>query len=287
MGYLVLCVVSTTCFGLCYKVSCRRGYHAPMVQLAMFTACGAVAALGAAASGGLALQLRVLVAGLCAGGCMSVAIYTFFAAMRQGGLAVGWTCVNLGVVVPLAASVLVWHEIPSGRQLAGLALLAPCILLFSDLRLQVAGDRRRWAILVLISSLLSGGSSVMAKVASDLPRHIPEGAPGGRSFTLTYLALAYATGAVVLLLGIERRRIAVRSVETAFGAGMGMLGLLATWALVRSLDSLHGIVVFPVKSAGGLVLTAVAAVLIWQERLTKRQACGIGVGAVSAFLIHC
>jgi len=61
---------------------------------------------------------------------------------------------------------------------------------------------------------------------------------------------------------------------------------VATWCLIRSLDSLPGIVVFPVKSAAGLVLTAIGAVVVWRERLTKRQACGIALAAVSAVLIN-
>jgi drug/metabolite transporter (DMT)-like permease len=257
-----------------------------MVQLAMFTACSVVAAVVAMLGGGLVLDPRVAVAGLCAGVFMAVAIYTFFAAMRQGGLAVGWTCVNFGVVVPLVASVLVWHEIPSLRQVAGLALLVPCILLFSDLNLQVAGDRRRWAALVAISTLLSGASSVMAKVANELPRHVPLVSDSSSPLILSYLAFAYATAAVVLFASMERRRIVVRSFDAGFGVAMGMLGLVATWSLIRSLDFLPGIVVFPVKSAGGLVLTAIVAVLVWRERLTKRQTCGIAIGALSAVLIN-
>ncbi|MCK5805999.1 MAG: hypothetical protein KAI66_24420, partial [Lentisphaeria bacterium] len=105
MAYLVLCVLTTSCFGLCYKVSSRRGCHAPMVQLSMFTACAVASALAALLDGGLVLHSRVALTGLCGGLCMSAAVYTFFAAMRQGGLAVGWTCVNFGVVVPVVASV--------------------------------------------------------------------------------------------------------------------------------------------------------------------------------------
>jgi drug/metabolite transporter (DMT)-like permease len=194
--------------------------------------------------------------------------------------------VNFGVVVPVVASVLVWHEIPSLRQVAGLALLVPCILLFSDLNLQVEGDRRRWAVLVTISAVLSGASSVMAKVANELPRHVPVQADRSGPLILSYLAFAYATAAVVLFASMGRKRVVVRSFDLGFGVAMGMLGLIATWSLIRSLDALPGIVVFPVKSAGGLVLTALAAVLVWRERLTKRQTCGIAIGALSAVLIN-
>ena len=286
MVYLVLCVVCSACFGLCYKVSTRRGYHAPLVQLAMFTACALVSALLASCNGGLLLNLRVGITGFWSGVFMAVAIYTFFVAMRQGGLAVGWTCVNFSVVVPLAASVLFWHEVPSLRQVVGLALLVPCILLFANLHLQVTGDRRRWALLIVVSSLLSGASSVMAKIANELPQHLPPGAATPGQTILSYLAFAYATAALILFLSMRRKHIRVRSFDAVFGLAMGMLGLVATWTLIRSLDFLPGIVVFPVKSAGGLVLTAIAAVVVWQERLTKRQTCGIAIGALSTVLIN-
>jgi len=257
-----------------------------MVQLSMFTACAIISTLAATLDGGLVMASRVAFTGLCAGVCMSVAVYTFFAAMRQGGLAVGWTCVNFGVVVPVVASVFVWREIPSTRQLVGLAILPPCILLFADLRLQVTGNHKRWTILVVISALLSGGSSVMAKVANDLPNHLPAKTLGAGNLILTYMAFAYATGAALLFLSMKQERIAPRSFDAAFGLAMGLLSLVATWSLIRSLDFLPGIVVFPAKSAGGLVLTAIMAVLVWRERLTKRQICGIALGALSAVLIN-
>lgn len=285
MAYLVLCVVSSACFGLCYKVSTRRGYHAPLVQLTMFTACSLVASLLAVCQGGVVWNGRIALTGFWSGLFMAVAIYTFFVAMRQGGLAVGWTCINFSVVVPLAASVLFWHEFPSLRQIAGLALLVPCILLFANLHLQVTGDRRRWTLLVVVSTLLSGASSVMAKVANELPRHLGTDCTPGQAI-FSYLVFAYATAAVVLLVSMERRQIRVRSLDAGFGLVMGMVGLAATWTLIRALDFLPGIVVFPVKSAGGLVLTALAAVGIWQERLTKRQTCGIVIGALSTVLIN-
>ncbi|MDX9981638.1 MAG: EamA family transporter, partial [Lentisphaeria bacterium] len=165
-------------------------------------------------------------------------------------------------------------------------LLVPCILLFADLRLQVAGDRRRWTVLVVVSALFSGASSVMAKVANELPRQMALAGGTAGQLIFSYLAFAYATAAVVLFLSMERKRIQLRSFDAAFGIVMGMLGLVATWSLIRSLDYLPGIVVFPVKSAGGLVLTAVAAVLFWRERLTKRQTCGIAIGALSTVLIN-
>ena len=257
-----------------------------MVQLSMFTACAVASALAALLDGGLVLHSRVALTGLCGGLCMSAAVYTFFAAMRQGGLAVGWTCVNFGVVVPVVASVVIWGEVPSAQQLAGFALLLPCILLFADLRLQVTGDHKRWTILVAVSTLLSGGSSVMVKMASDLPNHLPAGTVGTGNLILTYMMFAYAAAAVLLVLSMKKKRIAPRSFDAAFGLAMGLLSLVATWSVIRSLDFLPGIVVFPVKSAGGLVLTAILAVVVWGERLTKRQTCGIAIGALSAVLIN-
>ena len=286
LAYLVLCVLTTSCFGLCYKVSSRRGCHAPMVQFSMFVSSAIISALVATFDGGLILNSRVALTGFGGGVCMSAAVYTFFAAMSQGGLAVGWTCVNFGVVVPVIASVIIWRETPSAQQLAGFALLLPCILLFADLRMQVTGDHKRWTILVVISTLLSGGSSVMVKMANDLQNHLPTEVLDAGNLILTFTTFSYGTAAVLLFLSMKRERISVWSFDAAFGLAMGLFGLVATWTLIRSLDFLPGIVVFPAKSAGGLVLTAILAVVFWRERLTKRQTCGIVIGALSAVLIN-
>jgi drug/metabolite transporter (DMT)-like permease len=279
--YLAIHALAIACFSSCYKIAARRGCHTPAVHLAMYLTAVAIALPVALVRGGLAADWRLAALGGLGGLSLFAAMRAFFLAMSQGGLALGWTVVSLAVVVPLGASVVVWGEMPTAWQFAGLALLVPCILLFGNLELQVEGDRRRWAALVAVASVCTGLTQVVNKACASLPGRAGE-TPG----LYGYLTLLFATGGVLLLAMGEGSRLRLRGSEMRIGAAMGVLNLLGTWAFVMALDALPGIVVFPIKAASGVGLTALAAIAVFGERITARQALGIAVGIASAVLVN-
>ena len=65
----------------------------------------------------------------------------------------------------------------------------------------------------------------------------------------------------------------------AWNCGGGLTMLIA-------LRYLPGVVVFPVSSALGLVLTACVALLVWRERISGWAAAGIGLAVASATLMN-
>ncbi|MFC1461554.1 hypothetical protein ACFLQR_03430, partial [Verrucomicrobiota bacterium] len=104
MIYLFLHILAVALFSLCYKTAERKdGFYTPAVHLVMYLLSVGVSVFMASVQEGFVSDWRLIALGVGGGLALLVAIRTFFMAMTQGGLAVGWTFVNLAIVIPLAA----------------------------------------------------------------------------------------------------------------------------------------------------------------------------------------
>ena len=113
---------------------------------------------------------------------------------------------------------------------------------------------------------------------------LADGVPGTGVFN--FLTWLFVPG-VVGLIGLgEWRTCRLVSAETATGAVMGVLNVVITWTFVKALETMPGVVFFPMKAIFGVVLTATLAMLFWRERVTPRQLIGILVGALSVLLVN-
>lgn len=281
MAFLFLHIISVTLFSLCYKVaSGERKCYTPSVQLTMYLAALIAAVAGMIISGGMILEQKLIITGVAAGICLFTAMRTFFFAMARGGLAVGWTFVGLSVVIPLVASILFWNEIPSSLQIAGILLMLPCVILFGNLHLQVSGDRKRWMSLVLAAAFCTGLTQVASKIISEYEF------TGRLRLIANYMFWVYATGAAALLLFKEGRHWEMFSAETRAGLLMAILNVIGVYTFIKALEHLDGIIFFPTKTVCNIILTALFAVLIWKEQISRRQIAGILLGALAAMLVN-
>lgn len=77
-----------------------------------------------------------------------------------------------------------------------------------------------------------------------------------------------------------------RKREWVIGVGLGTVNILQTYFMLVSLRYFQGYVVFPVSSAGGVVLTALVAILLLGENVHRRALGGIVLAAASLVLLN-
>ena len=74
--------------------------------------------------------------------------------------------------------------------------------------------------------------------------------------------------------------------ELAFGFGMGASNILQTHFILKSLHYFPGYIVFPVSSAGGVLVTVLVATCVLGERLHRKTCWGIGIAVFALILLN-
>ncbi len=188
----------------------------------------------------------------------------------------------LSILLPIGFAAIVWHTSPNLIQTIGIGLaLLALTLIGAQTNRPVDHDSstRKWIVptVLFVFFLLCGCS----RLSQEAFKHVsqPEHRP---AFILTAFTIAAIPSLAVL---IYRRRIP-KPMEFAFGFLMGISNILQTFFILKSLEYYDGFIVFPVTSAGGIVLTTLVATGMLGERLNRRTCLGIAITVVALFLLY-
>lgn len=291
MIFLLFHILISTGFGLVVK----HGQHRRLDLLTLGTVNYVVAALWfglqALMGEGLHLSGPTLAIGIF-GGISYVVSYLFLVqVLRYTGISIPMAIVRLSVLIPVLASIWVWHEMPNFWQVCGIALTCAALPCFNlDAR---NGKGRGFAgptIMIGLLFLATGCCSLAAKLfhEADLP--------GQKAQFLFFLFFTTAVVAVSTWLwdrwrGGRRNRLAAAGSDRLptgcqalpAGALLGLINVGGNFFLLLALERLPGLIVFPVASALGVMLTTVVAAQVWGERIGAwgRAGIALSIGAVA------
>jgi drug/metabolite transporter (DMT)-like permease len=101
-----------------------------------------------------------------------------------------------------------------------------------------------------------------------------------------FMVVLFGTAAAGGALGILVRREPLRRADLALGAAIGLPNAAQLEFLLRALETVPAIIVFPVSGALTLVLNAVVSLLWWGERLDRPTALGLVLALVATVLLN-
>jgi len=185
---------------------------------------------------------------------------------------------KLGLLVPLAASVLFFREMPSALQYAGLLLA-----LFAFWVLRGKTDEKETASPLLLAAVLfsSGLADVMAKVFDQF---------GAEEENALYILFVFFTAGILATLFLLRewKRTGKKAAPRDFLAGIavGIPNYFSSTFLLRSLATVPSFIAFTVFSTGVLILVTVIGTVFLRERPTKRQLAGIAIILAALVLLN-
>lgn len=277
MTWLLLCVISGAAFGHTMRSAQVRHCNMSWVGAWNYLAAAAACWVWWALQPDSHLSWEAALLGTFSGVGFVASFFLMNSAIRSAGVGVTQSVQWLGVILPIAASILIWHEIPGAVQALGLILALVALPLLACGHGSLDTAKSRWKLLFLTGLfLLEGAVSLAMKLYS---REVP---PGSESAFLCFLFSAAALGNVALALRRERSRLG----DIAHGLGMGFANVLCNFTFLRALAFLPGTVVFPTVSAGSIVLTATVGAILWQERYRGRALVGLILAAISLILIN-
>ena len=201
--------------------------------------------------------------------------HRFHPGTRQGelgGLDFSW------VLVPIGVSVAFLGERPSWLQGAGIALAVAAAVAMNGLpKGEEARARGRLFLPLLLTLLFNGCSDSMSKIFAYAGRREEDG-------LFVFFIFFFAGLFTLVLLLRQRKGLALRDV--LLGALVGVPNFCASRLLLAALTRLPAFVVYPCYSVGAILVISLCSVLLFHERLSRRQWGAVGMILAAVALLN-
>lgn len=205
------------------------------------------------------------------------ASYFFLAkAIKSSGISIAWSVVQLSVLVPILFSIFYWKEYPNAYQIGGIVLV--CVSLpFLSVRPGSGNVMGRISPIVIALFFVTGGIGLSAKTFSEV---------SPTEQRQMYLLFLFGTTAIVSTSFAIVKKRQLRLTDIPRGVILGVCNLMAGHFLLLSLSRLPGMLVFPVAGSMGIVVTTLAGVSIWGEKLRRLTIIGLIVAVMAVAFIN-
>ena len=274
MLYLILAIMSSTMISVVMRLSSDK-ISANLSMLAVnYLICAVLGAgyagfdlwLPAATGFSLTVGLGVLSGVLYLSGFVMLQ-----RSIRKNGIVLSSIFMKLGLLVPIAMSLLMFHEIPTPAQILGF-FIAVCAIVMINLKKDA--DAKGFGLGLIALLLVGGGCDAMSKVFEVYgPANLSE------QFLFYTFAVAFLLCAGIAAYGKERPSLR----ELMFGTLIGIPNFFSAKFLLLALGRLPAVVVYPSFSVATLLCITLAGVAVFRERLGKLQ--WVALTAIVAALV--
>ncbi len=216
-----------------------------------------------------------LVTGLPSGFLYFLGFIYLQKAIRESGVSLAGSFSKMGVLVPMLLAIILWNELPTGMQWIGIFLALISILLtnidFSNPSGIFGGVRPVLLILFLTVGLSEFSNKIYQRY-------------GVLEMKSLFLFFVFTTALLISAWKTFNRRKRIHLSHFLAGIAVGIPNYFASFFLILSLSKLKTAVVFPVYSAGTIVLLSLAGWLFFKEKLKTRERIAV-VLTVSALVL--
>ena len=212
--------------------------------------------------------------GLLSGVLYLAGLVMFQTNTRTKGIVLSSVFMKLGLLVPIAASVLLFHEIPTHSQIAGFCIAVVAIVLIN---LKKDGNRRGFGFGLIVMLLLSGGADVMAKVFDVF---------GPAQLSALYLFYTFATAFVLCVVLVVHKKERPGFQELLYGTLIGIPNFFSAKFLLAALTKLPAVVVYPSFSVATMLIVTLTGVAVFRERLSKVQWAALAAIIAALILLN-
>ena len=279
MFFLILQIIFSSSFGLIIKHSQASGRNLLVVGAINYTVAAFAAALSVIHKGSFEFSNATFVIGILGGIAYVVSYFFVMNVVKFSGISITWAVVRLSVLVPILFSIFYWNEQPNNYQIAGIGFVCLSLPLLSinsnsDTHSKVFS---RANILIILLFIVTGGCSLAAKAFNEF-------SPDNQR--QIYLLFLFGTAAIISVSALFVRKSPPKVRDIPFGIALGLCNICGNYCLLVALMKLPGMVVFPISSSTNVILTTLAGIAVWHERLRKLAIVGIVTTIIALVLIN-
>ena len=182
--------------------------------------------------------------------------------IKKNGVVMSAIFQKLGLLIQVLLSVIVFKERPELMQIAGIIICLVAVVLINFEKEQTIIQFKLGLALTL---LISGFCDGMSKVHEEM---------GNPSLSEHFLLYTFGTALILCLALIIYKKENIGFKDIGFGILLGVPNYFSAKFLLKSLESVPAVIAFPTFSVGAIVIITLAGVLVFKEKLSRKQIIG-------------
>lgn len=210
-------------------------------------------------------------------------------ALRIGPMSFTTVIVSFSTLLTALSGALFWNEKLKWLQIVGIVLMVISFVFAVERKQDEKRASWKWLLFCLIAAACSGGIGLMQKIHQT---SIHKGELN--AFLIVAFIVLGSISAIFALFAKMKEKTSLLPRGKNGGRSWWLFALMAVGGGCAAVNNklnlyLSGVmdsaVFFPIVNGGGLVLATVAALVVFHEKLTKKQWCGVVVGTLSVLCL--
>ena len=277
MIFVIAAALSITCLGLIMRYSTTKTETLWGVILGNYLTAAGIMAFLVISGGKVEVSAFTLGLGAVTGLTYSAGMYLNLTLMGKRGAAITSSMIQLAVLIPIGVSVFLFGETISQTQLLGIVLAVASLPLLAAKPMENLELDREIIPMIIVTIIVVGFSQLSSKILVQ----------SGLEAQNNYFFLAIFSSAALLVSPLAwKNRAEINSRDGLFGLGVGVFNVAANRFLLIALTTLPGAIVFPVSSAGSLLMVTISAIILFKEKVSRVNLTGILLTLVAVVLIN-
>jgi drug/metabolite transporter (DMT)-like permease len=216
-----------------------------------------------------------LIIGGIFGSFFFLSFFYYQKSIKENGVGISGTIAKLGILIPMIFSILIWKEFPSAIQWAGIALSLVSILIvnLSQKSLEKLDIKPTIILLFLFGGMAEFSNKFYQKYALNEYKDV-------------FLFALFFVAFLISIFYTFRKKGIITKKDILTGFAVGIPNLFSSYFLILSLATLKTSVVFPIYSAGSIVLINIGGFLIFKEKIARKNQVAIVLTVIALVLIN-
>jgi drug/metabolite transporter (DMT)-like permease len=278
MIYLILAIICSSSLALILKQGNVKKSNTAILINANYLTASLISLGFIFYNGSFNISLNAFLFASALGYLFAATFFIYSKAVGLAGTALATVSARLSVLIPVLFSIIFYGESPNIKMIFGfLTALLTLYLFYLSLKNHNGTGHSKSSYLILI--ILLFGIGLVDFSMKIFERTFPVEEKGTFVFTIFFSAFIYT------LIYIFYKKIKFESHTFKLGLLLGLPNVLAIHFVLAALSELPAIVVFPIQNIGVIVFTAVAAYLIFSEKINLYGKIAIALGIVAIILL--
>jgi len=212
--------------------------------------------------------------GTCTGILYLVGLLLVQLNIQKNGVVLSSIFQKLGLIVQVLISIIFFKEQPQLIQVLGIIICLVAVVMINFEKGQTAVQFKLGLFLILLSS---GFCDVMSKVHEEL---------GNPVLADHFLFYTFGVAMILCIVLIIAKKELFGWKDVLFGILLGVPNYFSASFLLKALNDIAAVIVFPTFSVATVVVISMTGLLVFKEKLSKKQWIGMGLILVALVLLN-